>query len=86
LHRRLHGHRLNHARYDNLSRLLSVLHKQNGTTVIDGASYTYDNAGNRDSKTNYLNSATEDYVYDAIYQLKQVTQGANTTENYTYDD
>ena len=71
--------------YDNLSRLLSVLHQASGTTTIDGAGYTYDNAGNRTSKTNYLNSTVENYAYDAIYQLQQVTQGANTTENYTYD-
>ncbi len=30
--------------YDNLSRLLSVLH-QAGATTLDGASYTVDNAG-----------------------------------------
>ena len=39
--------------YDSLSHLLSVLH-QAGTNTIDGASYLYDNAGNRTSKTNYL--------------------------------
>jgi RHS repeat-associated protein len=71
--------------YDNLSRLLSVLHKANGTTTIDGAGYTYDNAGNRMSKTNQLSGITENYTYDAIYQLQQVTQAATTTENYTYD-
>ena len=36
--------------YDNLSRLLSVLH-QSGSTTLDGASYTVDNAGNRTAKT-----------------------------------
>src|SRR5262249_36726806 len=70
--------------YNSLSRLLSVLH-QNGTTTLDGATYTYDNAGNRTGKTNKLNNITEQYTYDAIYQLKQVTQGATTTESYTYD-
>ena len=70
--------------YDSLSRLLNVLHKA-GTTTLDGAGYTYDNAGNRTSKTNYLNNTTEQYAYDAIYQLQQVTQGATTTESYTYD-
>ncbi len=70
--------------YDNLSRLLSVLH-QAGSTTLDGASYTYDNAGNRVSKTNYLNSITEGYAYDPLYQLTQVTQGASTTESYSYD-
>src|SRR5438270_3491892 len=70
--------------YDSVSRLLSVLH-QAGSTTVDGASYTYDYAGNRATKTNYLNNVTEGYTYDLIYQLTQVTQGASTTESYTYD-
>jgi len=70
--------------YDSLSHLLNVLHKS-GTVTLDGAGYTYDNAGNRTSKTNYLNNITENYTYDAIYQLIQVTQGATTTESYSYD-
>jgi YD repeat-containing protein len=36
-------------------------------------------------KTNQQNAATENYTYDAIYQLTQVVQGANTTESYSYD-
>jgi RHS repeat-associated protein len=70
--------------YDSLSRLLNVLHQSGGATT-DGASYTYDNAGNRASKVNKLNNVAEQYVFDAIYQLKQVTQGTTTTESYTYD-
>ncbi len=70
--------------YNSLSRLLSVLH-QNGATTLDGAGYAYDNAGNRTAKTNYLNNITEQYTYDAIYQLTQVVQGAATTESYSYD-
>ena len=61
-----------------------MLH-QAGSTTVDGASYTYDYAGNRATKTNYLNNVTEGYTYDLIYQLTQVTQGASTTESYTYD-
>ena len=67
-----------------MSRLLSVLH-QAGSTTLDGAGYGYDFAGNRTSKTNYLNNITEGYTYDPIYQLTQVTQGASTTESYSYD-
>jgi RHS repeat-associated protein len=70
--------------YDSLSRLLNVLHKA-GTVTIDGAGYTYDNAGNRTAKTNYLNNITEQYTYDPTYQLTQVTQGTTTTESYSYD-
>jgi len=70
--------------YDSLSRLLSVLH-QAGSSTVDGAGYTYDSAGNRTSKTNYLTGATQSYTYDALYELLQVTQGASTTESYSYD-
>jgi RHS repeat-associated protein len=70
--------------YDSLSRLQNVLHKA-GATTVDGAGYTYDSAGNRISKTNYLNNITEQYGYDPTYQLTQVTQGTTTTESYSYD-
>ncbi len=56
-----------------------------GSTTLDGASYTYDNAGNRTSKTDYLASVTSNYSYDNLYQLTQVTQGSSTTESYSYD-
>ena len=61
-----------------------MLH-QAGTVTLDGAGYTYDNAGNRTAKTNYLNNTTENYTYDPLYQLTQVTQGTTTTESYSYD-
>jgi RHS repeat-associated protein len=70
--------------YDPVSRLLSILHKL-GSTTLDGASYTYDNAGNRTSKTDLQANVTSNYGYDNIYQLLQVTQGASTTESYSYD-
>ena len=70
--------------YDSVSHLLSVLH-QAGNTTLDGASYTYDPAGNRTAKTNYLNSVTSNYSYDPLYELTQVTQGSSTIETYSYD-
>lgn len=70
--------------YDNLSRLLSVSH-QVGASTIDGATYTVDNGGNRTSKLDRLANITSNFSYDDIYQLKTVTQGASTTESYTYD-
>jgi RHS repeat-associated protein len=70
--------------YDSVSHLLSVLH-QAGTNTLDGATYSYDNAGNRTAKTNKLNNVTEQYTYDPLYQLTQVVQGATTTESYSYD-
>jgi RHS repeat-associated protein len=54
-------------------------------STIDGATYTVDNAGNRTAKTDQLAGVTSNYGYDAIYELTSVTQGANTTESYTYD-
>jgi RHS repeat-associated protein len=50
----------------------------------------YDNAGNRTSKTNYLDNSLDSYTYDNIYQLTQVTEAVNgnpasTTESYSYD-
>jgi YD repeat-containing protein len=51
--------------YDNLSRLLSVLH-QSGSTTLDGATYTVDNAGNRTAKTDRLAAVTSSYTYDPI--------------------
>src|SRR5216110_2546884 len=70
--------------YDNVSRLQDVLHQLSGST-IDGATYTVDNAGNRTAKTDQRTAVTTNYGYDAIYQLLSATQGATTTESYTYD-
>ena len=70
--------------YDSLSRLQSVLHQLSGST-IDGATYTVDSAGNRTAKTDMQTGVTTNYGYDQIYQLLSATQGANTTESYTYD-
>jgi YD repeat-containing protein len=71
--------------YDNLSRLLSILHKLNGN-AIDGATYTVDNVGNRSTKLNHLNGITDTYTYDAIYQLTQVDQNpGGTPKAYAYD-
>lgn len=70
--------------YDSLSRLLSVQHQQGGKT-LDGASYTYDVAGNRTSRTPLPGKTAQNFSYDAIYQLAGVTQGHTTNESYTYD-
>jgi len=54
--------------YDNTSHLLSVLHQLNSSTV-DGASYTYDSAGNRTAKTDQASngvSAPPGKVFKAI--------------------
>src|SRR6516164_9471503 len=53
--------------------------------TIDGATYTVDNAGNRTAKTDQRTAVATSYGYDNIYQLLSATQGATTTESYTYD-
>jgi RHS repeat-associated protein len=70
--------------YDPISRLTSILHKL-GTTTLDGATYTYDNAGNRKTRTDKRLNTTLTYGYDNIYQLLSAKQGATTKETYTYD-
>ena len=73
-----------------LSRLLSVLHQAGGIDR-DGASYSYDNVGNRTAKT-FLRQGDPDpvpvtasYSYDDIYQLTQTVLDASLTETYSYD-
>jgi RHS repeat-associated protein len=61
-----------------------VLH-QLGTTRLDGASYTYDLAGNRKTRTDKRLGTTLTYAYDNIYQLLTAKQGTTTKESYTYD-
>jgi YD repeat-containing protein len=70
--------------YDNLSRLLSVLHEVNGSG-IDGEVYTLDNVGNRTAKQDLGAGVTTDYTYDLIYELLTATQGSTATEHYSYD-
>lgn len=70
--------------YDPQSRLTSILHKL-GTTTLDGATYTYDNAGNRKTRTDKRLNTTLTYTYDNIYQLQLAKQGSTTKETYTYD-
>ncbi len=70
--------------YDTESRLLSLVHQSHGAT-IDGSNYTYDGTGHRTARTNLLNNLTEQYAYDPAYRLTQVTQGATTTESYSFD-
>lgn len=67
-----------------VSRLLSVTHAL-GTTTVDGASYTYDNAGNRKTRTDLRTGTALTYGYDNIYQLLSAKQGTTTKESYTYD-
>jgi YD repeat-containing protein len=71
--------------YDEMSHLLSILHKNAGGTTLDGATYTYDNAGNRKTRTPKPTGTALTYDYDNIYELLTAKQGATTKESYTYD-
>ena|SRR5450631_1365251 len=67
--------------YDPISRLTSILHKL-GTTTLDGATYTYDNAGNRKTRTDkrlnttltYGGACPERIRGNNIYQLLSTKQ------------
>ena len=61
-----------------------MLHKL-GTTTLDGATYTYDPAENRKTRTDKRLNTTLTYGYDNIYQLQTAKQGSTTKESYTYD-
>ena len=61
--------------YDNLSRLLSVLHHVGGTT-LDGSADTLDSAGNRLSRADALSGITPSYTYDG--DGKRVKKGTST--------
>jgi RHS repeat-associated protein len=75
--------------YDTLSRLLGVLH--NGGALPGSASYTYDAAGNRLTKTAVQEaspnpvSVLSQYSYDNIYELTQALVNGSVAEDYTYD-
>lgn len=70
--------------YDNLSRLLSVLH-QLGASTIDGSVYTFDSAGNSMTNANQTSGLTSNYTFDSLYELTQSTQATTTTGSYSYD-
>ncbi|HEX4921665.1 MAG TPA: RHS repeat-associated core domain-containing protein [Candidatus Bathyarchaeia archaeon] len=55
------------------------------TTTLDGASYTYDLARNRKTRTDKRLGTTLTYTYDNVYQLLTAKQGTTTKESYTYD-
>jgi RHS repeat-associated protein len=69
--------------YDTLSRLTGITAVKT-PTVVASAGYTYDDAGNRLTKT--LPEYAETYLYDPLYRLREVDRPSPTpTETYTYD-
>ena len=68
--------------YDAVNRL-TTLAATRGPTVVTNFAYTVDDVGNRLQKT--TPSYADNYSYDLLYRLTQVTRGATTKESYTYD-
>jgi RHS repeat-associated protein len=70
--------------YDQASRLTGIQTANNAAT-IDNVTYTYDNAGNRLTKTQ--NAINYSYNYDNIYRLINTSPTGTTQapETYTYD-
>jgi len=66
--------------YDTLYRLTNLTAAKSGTTVTSSV-YTYDAAGNRLTKTHP--DYAESYVYDPLYQLKEVNR-TGLTKNWLY--
>ena len=71
--------------YDVASQLLSLVH-QLGATTINSFIYTYDDVGNRLSKTD--NNGTAEYTYDALNRLVEAVNPlpSNPLESFTYDE
>lgn len=68
--------------YDALSHLLSVLH-QLGNTTLDGATYTYDAAGNRTSKTDLYAVAGVDDLHRLLTEVRVGSSCSLTVLRYT---
>jgi RHS repeat-associated protein len=68
--------------YDNVDRLTSLVSTR-GATPIASFAYSYDDVGNRLSKT--TDGSVESYLYDGLDRLTRVSRGATITEQYTYD-
>ncbi len=71
--------------YDPASQLLSLVH-QLGANTINSFAYTYDNVGNRASRTD--NNGTAEYTYDELNRLVEAINPlpSNPLEAFTYDE
>ncbi|TYQ14885.1 UNVERIFIED_CONTAM: RHS repeat-associated protein [Acetivibrio alkalicellulosi] len=73
--------------YDN-GMLKTLTNKRANGVIMDEYSYTYDAAGNQDSKTELINGVekgTTSYTYDELNRLKTVTEPNLRKTTYTYD-
>jgi len=71
--------------YDPASQLLSLVH-QLGANTINSFAYTYDNVGNRASRTD--NNGTAEYTYDELNRLVEAINPlpSDPLEAFTYDE
>lgn len=70
--------------YDSALRLTSERYFDATRTQVDAISYTYDDDGNRTTRT--TSAGTETYHYTSGSQLTDITMGATTIAHYDYDD
>jgi YD repeat-containing protein len=68
--------------YDTMSRLTSLAAQKAGTPIT-GFSYSYDDAGNRTTRSGL--DFAESYSYDPLNRLSQVVRDSVTSEQYDYD-
>jgi RHS repeat-associated protein len=69
--------------YDDALRLESETYYNSGNVLLDAIEYTYDEDGNRKTKTSTA-GGYESYAYEAGFKLTTITRGA-VTEHYEYD-
>jgi RHS repeat-associated protein len=65
-----------------MNRLTSLMHT-NGSTILSGNLYTYNNANNISSWT--TQTSQKEYTYDAVDRLTSVSNFEAPAENYSYD-
>jgi RHS repeat-associated protein len=75
----------NFAAWDQFGEVLNQAWKE-GSTTVDGYSYTYDQSGNRLTRANLTDAVlSESYTYDGLDRLTSVTRNGTQTESWTLD-
>jgi YD repeat-containing protein len=75
----------NFAALDQFGEVLNQAWKE-GSSTVDGYSYTYDQSRNRQTRANLTDAAlSESYGYDGLDRLTSVTRNGTQTEGWTLD-
>ncbi len=69
--------------YDAAGNLLSIVHEDDGGSVIGSYSYTYDGSGRRVGAVETGTTIT--YTYDALYRLTDAVESTGSVYHYEYD-